>query len=252
MGDAHTSCAGYVCVGTGAGGAQRAVPVLRRQRPSTGGPRRPRECTRSRSRRGGRTAAGARRAGRASGAGRTVTAAATAAAAAGRSTRRPPAAAGPGPARRGAARRRRAGRRRRARRAAATAAAGSACASRAAGPVGVGAGHPGQRGADAAAAAQHVEADRAQRAGDRAARRAVTDVLAGGEDGVGGQLQRDQQGGDPPEAALPARQGVGEGEDGGRERGHRGQRQRDPGQQHVRRGGERHDECREQRRAQRL
>ena len=45
---------------------------------------------------------------------------------------------------------------------------------------------------------------------------AVTDVLAGGEDRVGGQLQRDQQGGDPPEAALAAGQRVRDGEDGDR------------------------------------
>ncbi|EYT80587.1 hypothetical protein CF54_24625 [Streptomyces sp. Tu 6176] len=117
-------------------------------------------------------------------------------------------------------------------------------------PVGVGTGHPGQRRADmGVAAAQHVPADRAQRTGERAARAAVADLLAGGEDGVGGQFQRDQQGGDPAEAALAARQGVGEDEHGARDGGHRVQRQRDLGQQDVRRGAERHDHSREQRRA---
>jgi hypothetical protein len=111
-------------------------------------------------------------------------------------------------------------------------------------------GGPDERCAHAGAvAAQHVEADGAQRARDGPAHPAVADVLAGGEDGVGGQLQRDQQGGDPPEGTLPPRQGVRQEEHGGGDRGHRVQRQRDPGQQHVRRGAERHDDCREQRRA---
>ncbi len=119
-------------------------------------------------------------------------------------------------------------------------------------PVGAGPlGDRCQRGADpGAVTAQHVQADRAQRARDRAGRGAVTGVLAGGEDGVGGQLQRDQQRRDPPEAALAPGQRVGDDEHGGRDQRHRVERQRDPGQQHVRRGAECHDECREQRRAQ--
>ncbi|CAM5511742.1 hypothetical protein SGLAM104S_08247 [Streptomyces glaucescens] len=46
-------------------------------------------------------------------------------------------------------------------------------------PFGAGwCGHPGQGGAHLAAAAQHVQADRAQRTGHRAARAAVAGVLA--------------------------------------------------------------------------
>ncbi len=101
---------------------------------------------------------------------------------------------------------------------------------------------PGPARADLAAAAQHVEAHRAQRARDRAAGRPVAEVLAGGEERVGGQLQRDQQPRDRPEAALPAGQRIRHGEDHRGQQTDRGQRQRDPGEQHVGRRGQGDDE----------
>ncbi|AKA08659.1 hypothetical protein SAZ_14065 [Streptomyces noursei ZPM] len=75
-----------------------------------------------------------------------------------------------------------------------------------------------------AAPAQQVHPDGVQRAGERAAGRAVARLLPGGEDGVGGELQGDQQGGGPPVAALPAGVRVGRGEDRGADRGERRRR----------------------------
>ena len=158
------------------------------------------------------------------------------AAAAGRRSRRPPAAAGRARPRRGAARRRPAARRRRARRAAARrrrvgrGRAGGRARSRCAGtrPAGCRRVPPPH---------SRSTADRAQRARRRGRPPAVTDVLARGEDRVGGQLQRDQQGGDPAEAALAARRARRRGRRRPRRaRAHGAQRQRDPGEQHMGRG----------------
>ncbi|CAM5637356.1 hypothetical protein SCYAM73S_01555 [Streptomyces cyaneofuscatus] len=123
-------------------------------------------------------------------------------------------------------------------------------------------GHPGERGAhradardprpgraDLAAPAEHVEADRAQRARDGPAGRPVTEVLAGGEERVGRQLQRDEQPRDGAEAALPPGQRVRHAEDDRREERDGGQRQRDPGEQHMGRRGQGDDERGEKRRA---
>ncbi len=110
-------------------------------------------------------------------------------------------------------------------------------------------GEPGQRRAEVAAVAQQIDAHGAQRPRDGAARAAVTRVLAGGEDRVGRQLQGDEEGGDVPVAALPARQRVREREEGGAEHGHRRQGEGSAGEHDVRSGGQRDAHGREQRRA---
>ncbi len=111
--------------------------------------------------------------------------------------------------------------------------------------------HPGQRGAPFAAPAQQVDADGAQRPGERAAGRAVTGVLSGGEDGVGGQFQRQQERGDRAVAALPAGQCVRRGEDPAQSATTVTGRQRFPGEQDMGGRGEGDAQGGEQRRPHR-
>jgi hypothetical protein len=107
-----------------------------------------------------------------------------------------------------------------------------------------------QLGAEVPAGAHQVHAQDAQRARDGAAARAVTGGLAGGEERVRRQLQREEQRGDLREPALAVpgqRQGEQEDGDGGERHGD--QRQRVAGEQHVGTGRERDTERGEDRRA---
>ncbi len=232
--------------GTGASSVLCSAVSLRRRRAAErGGPRRPTECTSRRARAAATRGAGRGGAAYAPRADRTVTAATASSSGRKVDGGQPRAAAGPAP---------RSPRRSQAAassptadvrgRAAARRSAGPAWASSGGRPVGRRrrppgpAGCPRRRRRTARRSRRSAAGPRPGRppGRNRACWPVVKTVSAASSSGI-------SRAGDPAEAALAAGQRVRDDEDGGGDHGHGGQRQRDPGQQHVGRG------CRASRRA---